>query len=209
MLSWIPFSRKLSRDCAIGKDAGDHERPEEIALAAFVDAEMRLEHFRRMHFLITEPRFAENLRLQFETDEILDALALQEHLGSFFVNRDAQFILLGEKERVGLRRKIETGFLEQAPQRLDLLPRQQCGVGGEWSARHGSDSHEIIARPLRRGFLLICASRRLDRHRKNAGHERKSELPSDSQHQMFWLPSEKRANIIRGLANYTPIESPL
>ena len=116
------------RDRAIGKYAGDHQRPEEIALSAFVDAKMRLEHFRRMHFLITEPRFAENLRLQFETNEILDPLALQEHLGPLLVNRDAQFILLREKKRVGFRRKIETGVIEQLPERLNLIAGEGRGV---------------------------------------------------------------------------------
>ena len=109
------------RDRAIGVDAGDHQWPEEIALPAFVDPKVRLEHFRRMHLLVTEARFAENLRLEFETDEILDPLALQQNLRTLLVDRDAQLVLLREKKRVGLRRKIETKLAQEAPEASMLV----------------------------------------------------------------------------------------
>src|SRR5438309_971962 len=65
--------QKLPRDFAIGENTGDHERPEKIAFPALIDSKMRLEHLGRMQLLVAEPRDAENLRLQLEGDEILDA----------------------------------------------------------------------------------------------------------------------------------------
>ena len=105
--------QKFPRDPAIHVDARDDERSEEIALAAFVDAEMRLEHFRRMHFLVAELRLAQNLRFELELHELLDPLALQQHLRSLLVNGDAQLVLLREEKRVRPRREFERQFLEQ------------------------------------------------------------------------------------------------
>ena len=42
----------------------DDQWPEEIALPALVDAEVRLEAFRREDFLVAEFRLAEDFRLQ-------------------------------------------------------------------------------------------------------------------------------------------------
>src|SRR5204863_9613724 len=83
---------KLSCDLAIDINARDDQRPEEIALPAFVDPEMRFEHFRRMHFLVTELRLLENFRLQLELDELLDSLPLQQYFRPLLINRDAELI---------------------------------------------------------------------------------------------------------------------
>ena len=89
---------------------------------------MRLEHFRRMHFLITELRFAQESSAPAQTDELLHALSLQEHLWPFLVNRHAQFVLLREKNRPLLRRKLETELFKQCPQVYDLFLRQRMSV---------------------------------------------------------------------------------
>ena len=67
LLSCMPASMSWRAIAAIHIHAGDDQRPEEIAFAAFIDAEVRLEHFRRMHFFVTKLRFAENFRLELET----------------------------------------------------------------------------------------------------------------------------------------------
>ena len=64
----------------------NHQRPEEIALATFIHTEMRLEHFRGMHFLIANPSFAENFGLECELHEILNPTPLQQDFWPFFVN---------------------------------------------------------------------------------------------------------------------------
>src|SRR6476619_2908893 len=104
---------RVARDPPIGKHSRNHERSEEIALSAFVDTEMRLEHFRRMHFLIAKPRFAENFGLERELHEILDPTSLQQNLWPFLVNGHTQVLLLREKDRVRFGRKREPTFLQQ------------------------------------------------------------------------------------------------
>jgi hypothetical protein len=61
---------------------------------------MRLEHFRGMHFFVTELCFAQNFWLQLELDEFFHAFALNENFWSFFVNGDRQLVFLGEENRV-------------------------------------------------------------------------------------------------------------
>src|SRR4029453_5690375 len=71
---------KLACALPIGKHSRNHERSEEIALSAFVDTEMRLEHFRRMHFLIAKPRFAENFGLEGELHQIQNTPPFHKNL---------------------------------------------------------------------------------------------------------------------------------
>ena len=71
---------------------------------------------RRMHFLIAELRFTQNLWLELELDELLHAFALQQHLWSLLVHRHAQFIFLREENRVRLRRKLKAEIIEQGSQ---------------------------------------------------------------------------------------------
>src|SRR5438552_3531762 len=56
--------KKFSRDWGIDVDAGNDQRSKEIAFSALIDAEMRLEHFRRMNLLVAEFRLFENFWLQ-------------------------------------------------------------------------------------------------------------------------------------------------
>src|ERR1044072_5077914 len=102
-----PGFEEFSRDRSIDVDAGNDQRPEEIALPAFIDSEMRFEHFRRMHLLVAELRLLKNLGLELELNELLDPLALQQDLWPFLINRDAQFVFLREEERIGLRGEVE------------------------------------------------------------------------------------------------------
>src|ERR1043166_110605 len=82
-----PGVQKLPRDFAIDVNARNHQRAEKISLAALIDPEVRLEHFRRMNFFVTELRLLQNFRLQLELNEFFDSLSLHQHLRPFFENR--------------------------------------------------------------------------------------------------------------------------
>src|SRR3954447_3908455 len=120
---------QLSRDSTIDIHAGDHEWPKKIAFAAFIDAEVRLEHFRRVHLLIAELRFAQNFWLELELYELLDAFSLEQKLRPFLVDGRAELVLLREKERVGFRRECEAGLLEQGAQLFRLFVRERLRIG--------------------------------------------------------------------------------
>src|SRR5438046_10481453 len=78
---------KFARNPAIDIYSGNHQRPEKIAFPAFIYAEVRLEHFRRVHFLIAQPRLAQDFWLELKLHELFRALALHKHLWAFFINR--------------------------------------------------------------------------------------------------------------------------
>ena len=106
-----PEVEKLPRALLIDKYSRNHQRPEKITLPAFIDTEVRLEHFRQMHLLIAKPRFPENFGLEGEFHEILDPTPLHRNLWPFSVNGHTQLLLLREKDRVRLGRKREPAFL--------------------------------------------------------------------------------------------------
>src|SRR4029453_2221811 len=104
---------KFAGNFMVDINACNHQRSKKIALSALIHAEVRLEHFRRVHFFIAQLCFAENLRLQLKLHELLHAPALHEHLRSFLINRDAEPVLLCKKKRVFLWRKFEPELFEQ------------------------------------------------------------------------------------------------
>src|SRR4029077_14697593 len=110
-----PGIDKLTRDSRVDVNARDHQRPEEIAFAAFVDAEVRLEHFRRVHLFIAQFCFAKDFRFQLELDELFYSPALNQNFGSLFINRDRQLVLLSKKDGVRLGGELEAELLEQMP----------------------------------------------------------------------------------------------
>ena len=92
-------------DAGVDINAGNDQRAEEIALAAFVDAEVRLEPLGVVDFLVAEPGFAEHLRLEGEFHEFLGAFPLDDDLWAFFVNGEGEFVFLRVKKGVGLGRE--------------------------------------------------------------------------------------------------------
>lgn len=149
--------QKMPRDRAIGEHAGDDKWTEEVAFAALINPEMWREHFRRMHFLVAESRFPENLRLQLKTDELINPFTLQEQLRSFLVDGGAELVFLREENGVGLGRKSETALGEQLPQRPHLVVAQRNRITAAGGCRH-ERVHENIARPGKREFFLRGAS---------------------------------------------------
>ena len=109
-------------------NAGDHQGPEKITLAAFVHAEMRFEHFRRVDFFVAQFRFAQNFRLQFELHELFHAFALDEHLWSLLINGHAQFIFLSKEKRVLLRRKLESKLIEHLDEQVQRAGKMMESV---------------------------------------------------------------------------------
>ena len=69
-----------------------------------------------MHFFVAEFCFAQNLRLELELHEFLDAFSLQQDFRALLVNGHAQFVFLREENRVRLRRKLKTKLIEQRAQ---------------------------------------------------------------------------------------------
>ncbi len=118
-------------DGGVGIGPGDDERAEVVALAAFIDAEMGGEHFGIVQFLVAEPGFAEDFGFEDEADEVLGFLALNEHLGAFFVHRDVELALAGGVEGVGLLFEIETVPCQRLPQQAGLGGGERRGVGGQ------------------------------------------------------------------------------
>ena len=126
---------KLPGDLAIHVNAGDHQRPEEIPLAAFIDPEMRLEHFRRVDFFVAELRFLEDLRLDLELDEFLDPLPLQQELRPLFVNRDTELVFLREEKRVWPLGEFETEIAKQSAKLRRLFSCERVSVGSHCFGR--------------------------------------------------------------------------
>ena len=122
---------ELARDAAIRVAAGDDQRPEEIALAAFVDAEVRREHLGIVHFLVAELRLAEHLGLQAKRHEFLRPLPLQHDLRPLLVDRHVQFVLRRVEERVRLRLEFVAVRHEHGAQLLRLRGRERRGVERE------------------------------------------------------------------------------
>jgi hypothetical protein len=64
---------QAARQVAVDEDARDDQRAEEVALAAFVDAEVGLEHLGVVDLVVAELRLADDFRLDGELDELLRA----------------------------------------------------------------------------------------------------------------------------------------
>src|SRR6266581_9668593 len=65
-----PDIEQFACNSTINIDACNHEWPEKVTLSALVHTEVRLEHFRQVHFFVAQFRFAENLWLQFKLHEL-------------------------------------------------------------------------------------------------------------------------------------------
>src|SRR5262249_50756793 len=103
---------ELPSDTAINVNPGYYQRPKEIAFPALVYTQMGLEHFGQMHFFITQLRFAQNLRLQFELHELFSAPPLHQHLWSLLIDGNAELVLLCKENCPLLRRELEPGLVE-------------------------------------------------------------------------------------------------
>ena len=104
---------EVSREIAVYVDTGDDERAEEIALAAFVDAEVRLEHLGIEDLFVAELGFAENVRFEAKLHKVLGASSLDDHLRAFFVNGDRELVLLRKIERVRARFELVSLLTQQ------------------------------------------------------------------------------------------------
>jgi len=90
-----------SGQIGIDIDAGDDERTEKVAFAAFVDPEMGFVEFGLEDFFIAKPRLAENLRFEEELDKMFRPFALDESFGALLVHGNRKFVAFGEEEHVG------------------------------------------------------------------------------------------------------------
>ena len=119
---------KFASDPTIDIDSGGYQRPEKIAFPALIHAEMRPEHFRRMHFFVAQFRLTQNLRFQLELDELFHAAALHEHFGPLLINGHAQLAFLREENRPLLWRKLEPELFQQRAKLCCLFFRQCVSV---------------------------------------------------------------------------------
>ena len=120
-------------------DSGDHQRPEEVALAAFVDTEVGLKHFRIVHLFVAELGLAENVRFEAKTHEIFGAASLDYRFGPLLVNSDREFIFLREIERIRTRLELVILLLQQEPEFGGLRRRQWRSVKGNGFLGHWTD----------------------------------------------------------------------
>src|SRR3954468_6972160 len=81
-----------------------------------------------MNFFVTKLCLAQDFRLELELPEFPAAPSLQQNLWPFFVNGDAEFILLREKDRVRLRRELKPGFFEQRAKFRSLFICQRMRI---------------------------------------------------------------------------------
>ena len=130
---------KLFRQIAIHMDTGDHQRSKEVALAAFVDTEVRLEHFGVVHLFVAEPGFGEDIRFEAKTHEIFGAASLDYRFGPLLVNSDREFIFLREIERIRTRLELVIFLLQQEPEFGGLRRRQWRSVKGNGFLGHWTD----------------------------------------------------------------------
>src|SRR3954451_21248943 len=101
---------QLARALSINEDTGDHQRSEKIAFSAFIDAEMRLEHFGEVDFVVAQPGLAEDFPFKHKLHALLASPALQPNLWTFLINCYAQLLSLRKENRVWLRRKGEASL---------------------------------------------------------------------------------------------------
>ena len=80
-------------------NAGNAQRPEKIALAAFVHADARREQFRIQNGFVAQFGLLQDFRLQHEFNKILRALALHHQLAAL-VKNDVCLLLLARETRV-------------------------------------------------------------------------------------------------------------
>lgn len=124
-----PSFAERAREVGIDVNASDHERPEEVALPAFIDPEVWGEKLWREDLFVAEFRLAQDAWLQGERDKFLDPFSLDHRLRTLLVHRDRELLLFCRKQHVGLLFKFEPVFLEDVAQDLRLLARQGSGIG--------------------------------------------------------------------------------
>jgi hypothetical protein len=127
---------QVAGDGFVGVGAGDDQRTEEVALAAFVDPEVRGEALGVVEIFVTKPRLPEDGGFEGELDEFLGLFALDHGFGAFLVDGHGESGLLGEVEGVGAGFEFEILLLENAAKGGGLVGGERHGVGAErW---HGS-----------------------------------------------------------------------
>nr|ABZ08471.1 hypothetical protein ALOHA_HF4000APKG3D20ctg1g19 [uncultured marine microorganism HF4000_APKG3D20] len=112
---------------AVGNDTGRHHGPEEVALAAFVEAGMRLEPLRIVHLLVAKEKFPGDLGFQYVLDEILGSPALDDQLSAGITNNVQLLSLVGEISILHLVRK-PASRLQEKTEFLHLLIVELDGI---------------------------------------------------------------------------------
>ena len=111
-------------------NARDAQRPEEIALAAFVHADARQEQVGIQNGFVAELGLLENLRLQHELDKFRRALALHHQLAAL-VKHDVRLVRLEREPRIRHFARLPVARLQRGQQRRRLFVGQLASVDGE------------------------------------------------------------------------------
>ena len=135
---------------------GDDERTEEVAFAAFIDAEVRGKTLGVVDLLVAEARFTEDFGFECELDEIFGVLALDDGFRSFFVNGHGHSGFLPEVKGVRSRLEFEPLLDEKGAQLVRLFGGQDHGVGSE---RRHRVAKGVIAGLASVEQLGLCAGR--------------------------------------------------
>ena len=131
-----PRITKMTGKIPVEIDTRDHQRSEKISLAAFINAEVRLELFRRIHLFVTKSGFPQHFGFEHKGNEIFQALSLNNSFGTLFINRYRELLLARRVERIGLFFKNKSPLLQCYPQLFGLLLVQRDGLGMK-GGRHG------------------------------------------------------------------------
>lgn len=116
---------------------------------------MWFEEFGLVDVFVPEFRFAGDSGFKNEGNEVFDALALYNGLGTFFVDGDVEFPLAGGEERVGFLVELEVFLGEYFAKRVGLQFGEGGGVGVNRGSRCILESHIFEALWTRIGFVAI------------------------------------------------------
>ena len=117
-------------DVAVDVNAGDAERPEEIAFAAFVHTQAGQKQLRVEHCFVADARLTKHLGFEHELDELLRALALHHELAAFVVD-DVGLLLARRKAGILHIVKLPASLLEQRPEFAAQFGVEFAGVGSQ------------------------------------------------------------------------------
>ena len=139
---------QLRAGFGVGVDSGDAQRPEEVPLAALVDAAVRLDRFVSRIGVQPECESVQDLRLQNETHEILRAAALHRQFAGVV---DRHIDLVADRLVAGVLKLTElpAAPVEQFPERVRLLRRDGAHVAGHFLTGHIRPPPESSARRAR------------------------------------------------------------
>ena len=117
-------------DPLVDVNAGDAEGSEEVAFAAFIDAEAGEQKFGVEDGLVAEGDFLEDEGFEGELDKFTGALALDDEFAAL-IKDDADTGFGGGEEGVGNFPELKAFGIEPSTQGVGLCGDERAGIGGQ------------------------------------------------------------------------------